>query len=157
MNRIAIAFLMMIFASSCAQRQATSVLTPPQHKSMESKTLLYVNEYRKSKNLSPLVNNEVLAQIARSHSLQMQAKNKMDHANFSERTFEIQNYYPQASVAENVGYNQGFSTPEKKMVDSWIHSKGHQQNIVGNYRLSGIGITKGADGKIYFTHLFVNP
>jgi uncharacterized protein YkwD len=158
MNNIFLYSILVLFcASSCAVRQASSVLSSEQQASMESKILLYVNQYRNSKNLSPLVSSEPLAQIARGHSGDMQGKSKMDHHGFSGRAAKIQNQYPNASVAENVGFNYGYSMPERHIVDSWINSPGHQRNILGNYRFTGIGATKSAEGKIYYTQIFVNP
>jgi len=157
MKRVLFSILMMFSASSCAVRETSNVLASAQQSNMENKVLVYVNEYRKSKSLSPLVSVDAFSQIARSHSIDMQGKDEIDHAKFSGRASKIQNQYPQASVAENVGSNHGYSTPEKHMVDSWIKSPGHQRNILGNYRYTGIGITKSAEGKTFYTQLFVNP
>ena len=124
---------------------------------MEKKVLAHVNEYRASKNLSPLVSSEPLAQLARAHSIGMQRKNKIDHHGFSGRISKIRKQYPRAYVTENVGFNHGYSMPEKRMVDTWINSQGHRANILGKFRYTGVGITKNAEGEIYFTQLFVSP
>jgi uncharacterized protein YkwD len=122
---------------------------------MENNVLDYVNDYRNSKNLNSLVSAEPLAKIAREQSIEMQGKNKIDHDGFSRRVSEVRNYYPQPAVAENVGFNYGSPEPERSMVESWINSQGHRKNILGNYRYTGIGISKSTDGKIYFTQVFV--
>jgi uncharacterized protein YkwD len=157
MNRTIFPILILLCASSCAVKQSSSVLTSEQQTSTEETILAYVNQYRQSQNLSPLIAVDTFDQIAREHSGDMQSSDKMDHNGFSGRASMVQNRYPQASVAENVGFNQGFSMPEKHMVDSWIKSPGHQRNIVGNYIYSGIGVTKSAEGKIFYTQIFVNP
>ena len=43
----------------------------------------------------------------------------------------------------------------KIVVDGWIKSPGHRQNIVGRYNLTGIGIVRDRAGKLYYTQLFV--
>jgi uncharacterized protein YkwD len=124
---------------------------------MEKKVLLYVNEYRNSKKMSPLISSEQLAQIARAHSLGMQRKNKIDHHGFSGRVSKVRKQYPRSYMAENVGFNHRYSMPEKRMVESWISSQSHRVNILGNYRYTGVGITQSAEGKIFFTQFFVSP
>jgi uncharacterized protein YkwD len=138
-------------------REASNVLSAQQQASMEKKVLEYVNQNRKSKNLHTLVSSEPLVQLAREHSLQMQRTNKIDHQGFSRRVSKARNQYPRTYVAENVGVNLGNSMSEKSIVDSWISSAAHRDNILGNYRYTGVGITQNAQGKIFFTQLFVSP
>ena len=157
MKRIIISILVLFCSASCAVRKTSNVLTTENQASMEKKVLLYVNEYRNAKNMSPLISSEPLAQLARAHSIGMQRNNKIDHHGFSGRVSKVRNQYPRTYVAENVGFNHGYSMPEKRMVDSWIKSPGHRVNILGNYRHTGIGITQSAEGKIFFTQLFVSP
>lgn len=157
MNRILCSLLLLFGATSCAVRQTSNVLTPEQQANMEKNVIVYVNEYRSSKNLSPLVSSEQLAQIARAHSLKMQGKNKIDHKGYSGRASQVRKQYPRSYMAENVGFNHRYSMPEKRMVESWISSQGHRVNILGNYRYTGVGITQSAEGRIFFTQLFVSP
>ncbi len=157
MNRILFSILLLFSASSCAVRQSSNALSPEQQASMEKKVLVHVNDYRKSKNLSPLVSSESLAMLARTHSMGMQGRDKIDHNGFSGRVSKVRKQYPETYVAENVGCKHRDSMPEKTVVDSWINSQAHQANILGNYRYTGIGVTQSAEGKVFFTQLFVSP
>ncbi len=87
----------------------------------------------------------------------MQRKNDISHKGFPHRTALVRKQSPRALVAENVGFNYGYTTPEKHMVDSWVNSPGHRINMQGNYRFTGIGVTKSNDGKYYYSQIFVNP
>ena len=160
MNRILLLLMTLLGGISCSMNQTSnrkSILTPVQQTAMEKKVLLYVNEYRRSQHLSPFIQSEQFAQISRAHCLEMQQKNDINHKGFSRRTSLIRKQHPRAMVAENVGYNYGYATPEKHVVDSWVKSSGHRKNIQGNYRYTGIGVTKSSDGKYYFSQLFVRP
>lgn len=64
---------------------------------------------------------------------------------------------PYRQVAENVAYNFGYSDPVEQAVEGWIESPGHEQNMSGNYEISGMGIAVNAEGEYYFTQLFVRP
>ena len=39
----------------------------------------------------------------------------------------------------------------KEVVEGWLNSKGHRENIEGNSTYTGIGLAKASDGRIYFT------
>jgi uncharacterized protein YkwD len=45
-------------------------------------------------------------------------------------------------VAENVASNQGYENPDNTAVKGWIKSPGHQQNMVGEFDLTGIGVVE---------------
>ncbi len=40
-------------------------------------------------------------------------------------------------------------------VTHWLHSPRHLENIRGDYNYSGLGVSQGKDGTIYFTQIFV--
>jgi uncharacterized protein YkwD len=122
---------------------------------MEKAILNYVNAYRVEHHLQPLKMNTLMSKEAYLHSRDM-AEHKMPfgHNDFSKR---IQHCFKQFNLdrgpgAENVAYN--YKTA-KIVVDGWLHSRGHLANIRGNYNLTGIGIARDKQGKIYFTQLFM--
>ena len=152
--------IMLLSVTNCARHQSPnhkSVLTPQQQAAMEQNVLIFVNQYRRAHHLSPLQQSAHYAQISRQHCLAMQRKNDIHHKGFSKRAALVRKHAPRARVSENVGFNYGYTTPEKHVVDSWINSPGHRVNMQGNYHSTGIGVTKSRDGKCYFSQLFVNP
>ena len=56
------------------------------------------------------------------------------------------------AVAENVGY--GYRT-SKAVVNAWLKSKGHRENVEGEYSHVGISVRQDEDGKNYFTNIFI--
>ena len=122
---------------------------------MQIEILQEVNAYRKAHWLPPLSLNPALSEQARGHSADM-ANHRLPfgHDGFAQRIDAAHQAIPnsQAAGAENVAYN--YKTA-KIVVDGWVHSPGHRQNILGHYALTGIGIVRDASGKPYFTQLFL--
>ena len=79
-------------------------------------------------------------------------QNQVSHDNFYERkTFLTANTGAKA-VSENVAY--GF-TSAQSVVNAWLNSEGHKQNIEGNFSDFDISAEKNADGKWYYTNIFI--
>jgi uncharacterized protein YkwD len=113
-----------------------------------------INAYRASKKLSPLTWNEQIANQARQHSQNMASKKvPLGHQGFQDRIKAIQ--IPHSRVGENVAYNQGYDDPATQAVQSWLKSSAHKANIEGAYNLTGIGMVKDAEGRLFFTQIFV--
>lgn len=116
-----------------------------------------VNQYRQSRNLSPLKLDRAISQQARIHSQNMaQGQLPFSHQGFENRIEAISLAIPYRSAAENVAYNQGYRDPVEKAVEGWIKSPGHHKNMIGNYNLTGIGIAKNSQGEYYFTQIFIS-
>jgi uncharacterized protein YkwD len=49
----------------------------------------------------------------------------------------------------------GYSKPDQQAVQGWLKSPGHYKNIVGDFDMSGIGVTKNAKGEYYLTQIFI--
>ena len=159
-KRLGLMLIILLGATSCSLNQTSnrkSTLSLDQQAAMEKKILSMVNDYRRAQHLNPLIQSEQYAQISRAHCLEMQRSNDINHKGFSHRTALVRKQHPRALVAENVGFNYGYTTPEKHVVDSWVNSSGHRINIQGNYRYTGIGVTKSSEGKYYYSQLFVSP
>ena len=111
------------------------------------------NAARKAKNLRPLVINEDLNAIAQNHSERMAAKKvAFGHIGFQQRYEAARKAIPGINATgENVAF--GPDSPGE-IVDGWMHSKGHRENILGNFSLIGIGVAKGSDGSWYYTQFF---
>jgi uncharacterized protein YkwD len=123
---------------------------------LEAKVYQQVNQYRQSRNLLPLALNRVISQQARLHSQRMAAALvTLGHDGFDKRARAIAVTLPYESVGENVAMNQGSDDPVAIAVKGWIESKGHRENMVGDYNATGIGIAKNVEGEYYFTQLFV--
>jgi uncharacterized protein YkwD len=60
------------------------------------------------------------------------------------------------ALAENLAYNKGYADAASSAVVGWMRSEGHRENILNvEFTRSGIGVARSADGRIYFTQVFV--
>jgi len=116
--------------------------------------LFFVNEFRRSKGLPELQGDSYISSVALGHSRDMlTGKSPFGHDGFRQRIDRISAKLGKLYVAaENVA-----SGPmgAKEVVDGWLHSPGHRRNIMGDFRLTGIGVAEAANGMIYFTQIFV--
>ena len=121
---------------------------------MQGEVLQYINEYRAKKGLSPLVMNDTISAAAMSHCKYLGNKaHRLNHDGFEDRMHNLmQVVKPCYSAAENVARGQ---KDAREVVNGWLSSPGHRENIEGDYNLSGIAIYKDKDGMLYFTQIFL--
>lgn len=123
---------------------------------MERTVLHRINEYRASKGLPAMVWSDDIAKQAREHSRNMAKKTvPFGHQGFEKRAKAISNNIPARATSENVGWIMSRRDPIGKIVEAWIKSQKHRDNIEGNFNMTGIGIGISAKGEYYFTQDFV--
>ncbi|MDP3562747.1 MAG: CAP domain-containing protein [Legionellaceae bacterium] len=132
----------------------TSSYAATNDQKLADEILVYINQYRVQHGLSKLVMNPVLSREANQHSRDMAMHAvPFGHDGFSQRIEHLHTQIPASlSGAENVAYN--YKTA-RIVVDGWIHSPGHRQNLMGHYDLTGIGVARDNQGKPYYTQLFL--
>ena len=126
-------------------------VTPTDQQTM---ILYYVNQYRIKHHLAPLKMMNVISQEAAIHSRDM-ASHAMSfgHDGFNGRIKRLYQKIKDCNgAAENVAY---YKVDAKKLVEQWVASRGHRQNIEGNYNLTGIGIAYSKKGWAYYTQIFI--
>ena len=115
-----------------------------------------INKYRVEKGLPALTLDENISEQARAHSQNMGSGTvAFSHDGFQQRIRALSQEIPNRGSAENVAFNRGYSDPVTKVVEGWIDSPSHRQNIEGNYSLTGIGVAQNAKGEYYFTQIFI--
>lgn len=120
---------------------------------LERDVLSLVNEYRQSKKLPPLVPNPAMEYQARRHSMDM-ATHRIP---FGHQGLQFRMKYISEKVAgvKDVGENVAFgSLSARAVVNSWLKSPNHKRNIEGNFKFTGIGVTRNMQNQIYFTQIF---
>ena len=133
----------------------TPVLAVSSDAKMQQEILSYVNQYRLQHGLNALTLNPIISAEAIKHSQDM-ARHAIPfgHQYFSDRVKRLYGKIKEASgAAENVAFNY---KDTKYLVSQWVKSPGHRRNIVGHYKLTGIGIARDKQGKIYYTQMFMN-
>ncbi len=134
--------------------QTTAVASVDIDKANQKAILFYVNEYRVKHHLKPLQLNNLMSEAAAKHSRDM-ARHAVPfgHKNFDKRIHRLFSEIKDCKGgAENVAYNY---KDGKDVVRNWLTSRGHRMNIEGNYNLTGIGLARDKNGKLYFTQLFI--
>lgn len=122
---------------------------------LERKVHQLINVHRISQNLPPLAMNETITQQARNHSRSMaKKKTPFGHNGFDKRVKRIARTLPYTLAAENIAYNHGYPNCAGNAVEGWLQSPRHRKNILGNYRLTGIGVAQDLKGGYYFTQIF---
>ncbi len=120
---------------------------------MAQNILRLLNQDRLQKGLTPLTSNPLEAAVAAQHSADMASgKTPFGHQGAPSRMDAIQKQLgPLQGFAENVAFGQSSA---QEVVDEWLHSKIHKQNIEGDFTLTGIGMAQDANGRLYFTEVF---
>lgn len=96
------------------------------------------NDYRRSKKLAPLKNNELLARSACEKAKHMITENYWAHTSPDGKTpwhFIRQAGYDYRKSGENLAYGYRSSL---SVVQGWIKSPGHEKILSGNYKETGI-------------------
>ena len=127
--------------------------------SIERRAFDLINAERSAKGEEPLVWDGDLCRMARQHSEDMARQNFFSHAGPSgdtvdrARSLGIRGW---GALGENIAYNQGFDDPAAFAVERWMGSPKHRSNILSRmFTRSGLGIARAADGRIFFTQVFV--
>lgn len=113
--------------------------------------LALVNQHRDGLGLSTLSKNGTAEQLAIDHTKYMISVNQINHDNFNQRGNALSDQENATGTAENVAR---FYTDAQSVVNGWLNSSGHKENIEGNYMYTGISSIKDQDGKYYYTQLF---
>lgn len=122
------------------------------HNTTELELLDLVNAYRVENGLNALQIIQHISYKSEEHNNYMIGTNTVSHDNFSSRKANLEQVVGAVRVGENVAY--GFSTPQATL-NAWIASEGHRVNLLGNYTHFGLSIRENADGRKYYTNIFV--
>ena len=127
----------------------------------EQRAFALVNEERRARGQEPLRWDAEASRVARSHS-----ENMARRGFFSHTDPDGAGYVSRAAaggvtgwraLAENIAYNQGYDDPAAFAVERWMLSSKHRENILRNaFTHAGIGVARAADGRVFFTQVFVS-
>ena len=119
---------------------------------MELEILERINIYRTVKGLNELKPIVEISLEAEVHNSYMIDNGEVSHDNFAERASYLANEVDAKSVSENIAY--GYRTADA-VVNAWLKSKDHRKNIEKNLTHFGISVRQDAEGKNYFTNIFI--
>ncbi len=132
-----------------------SVVDLDQSFEFEKTVLLLVNQYRKQHGLSTLEINSDISEIARNHSYNMaKGLSSWGHDGYEDRTKMVSTVIRWEEFGENLARNSSRDSAQKAMT-GWINSPLHEDNLIGDFTFTGIGVARSASGEYYFTQIFV--
>lgn len=112
-----------------------------------------VNQYRVGKGLRELKVNNAVRTEALTHSKNMASgKVPFSHKGFDERFNKLSTIFNISSGSENVANGPADA---KTIVEGWLASPKHKENIEGDFNMTGIGISQAKNGTFFYTQLFV--
>ncbi|MCZ6690284.1 MAG: IPT/TIG domain-containing protein [Planctomycetota bacterium] len=133
--------------------------------SMEARVFDLINQERAIVGRPPLNHDPDIRLVSRAHSEDMRDRDfflhqnpdgdwpwdRLDAAGISWR-----------DVAENIAWNQNAGDPAQYVVDQWMAStQGHRETLLDSsnigYSLTGVGVSRNASGRWWFTQVFVRP
>jgi len=116
-----------------------------------------INRIRQAHGLPLLGRAGFLDDLARKHSINMGKRASCDHDGFNKRADKIQKEMGPVAVGENCYMCPGEiwdSIVAQKVVEVWLESDGHRDNIMkSDYRRTGVGI-KFNNGHVYVTQIY---
>ena len=158
-----IAFLLLVNFSlvSCSKEETTETSTTTTNVSAakyaytneENEVLNLINNYRQSKGLKVLEKVDYMSTLSEGHDKYMITAGKVSHDYFQDRYEALVKNLGAKNASENVAYN--YASPQS-VFNAWLASDGHRANIEGNFTHFGIAIRTNAEGKKYYTNLFMS-
>ncbi|WP_044398410.1 CAP domain-containing protein [Lacinutrix sp. Hel_I_90] len=155
---LVLVFFVLILSTSCSTDSVEELQdTPatvfiPESKAIEIEIIALINDYRMSQGLTALSEHNIVKSQAYKHTEYMVEADSVSHANFYSRKSYLENNAGAQLVTENVAY--GF-TSAQAVVNAWINSEGHKQNIEGDFTNFDVSAEQSPEGKWYFTNIFI--
>lgn len=139
--------------------ELTTLAGPPAAAGIDGQVADHIRVYRSAEGRSGQTRHAGLDKLARMHAKRMLERGRMDHDNYHHRLGMAEKYYRMGGLRENVAYGKGFPRSEmgRVMVEGWINSRGHRENLLAHETHFGVGVAIGEDGSFYAAHLVASP
>lgn len=103
-----------------------------------------VNNYRVQNGKPALQYDAALAHTAQDEADEQARRGQQGHWTFGKIYDSLKAYgytHPAGGVAENAAGAPGFWKDARSVVQAWIDEPGHRQNILGDFKYTGVGLT----------------
>ena len=143
-----------------APASASGALTPPAVRSLERDAFQLINTERSLAGLPTLKWSDRIAAVARFHSNNMADMNFFSHRGLDglmvDERADKMNMGPWTAIGENIAFMKGYENPVEVAVTKWLNSPAHKKNLLSpDWTETAIGLAVTADGKYYFTQVFI--
>ncbi|XMO86331.1 CAP domain-containing protein [Algibacter sp. AS12] len=154
-----VVFCALLTLSSCStesdENDSTGIelsLVQQEAKAIEVEILELINSHRSSLGLNTLTEMNIVKSVAYSHTDYMVDSGEVSHHNFFTRSDYLKANAGAKNVSENVAY--GYSSAES-VVRAWLKSEAHKENLEGDYTNFDVSAEKNAEGRWYYTNIFI--
>lgn len=158
-TRLPLLVLLTVFSYSCSTDSIdenvdalSNSLIIPEAKTVEIQILELINNYRLNMGLNPLENMDLIKAQAYTHTEHMVIENEVSHDNFFERSNFLKANAGAKVVSENVAYGYTYA---ESVVDAWLKSESHRQNIEGDFTNFDVSAEQNNSGQWYYTNIFI--
>jgi uncharacterized protein YkwD len=139
---------------------SAGALTPSAIRALERDAFQLINTERSHAGLPALKWSDKIAEVARLHSNDMAAMNFFSHKGLDglmvDARAEKLNMGPWTAIGENIAFMKGYENPVAVAIEKWLQSPGHKKNLLNpDWTETAIGLAVTADGKYYFTQVFI--
>ncbi len=119
-----------------------------------------INDERRARGQKPLILDGELTRMARYHSENMARQGVLNHVDKdgldTTGRADALGVHGWRALGENIAYNQGYDDPVAFVVERWMHSDKHRDNILnGQFTHAGLGMARTTDGRVFFTQVFM--
>jgi len=132
--------------------QTIALPNVPAPKDIEIEILELINQHRINLGLPTLSNHDTVKAVAYTHTDYMIEVDNVSHDNFFLRKNSLVENASATVVSENVAY--AYSSAES-VVNAWLRSGAHRENIEGDFAYTDVSAELNAEGKWYFTNIFI--
>ncbi|MDX1272030.1 CAP domain-containing protein [Bizionia paragorgiae] len=149
--------LLLSFSTACSSDSDEDFDVPvaatiPTSKTIEIEILELINAHRINLGLNTLSDNPLVKGQAYSHTEYMIQDNEISHDYFYSRENYLVQHAGAVRVGENVAY--GYTNAEA-VVNAWIASEGHRENIEGDFTNFEISAEQNSLGQWFYTNIFI--
>jgi uncharacterized protein YkwD len=139
---------------------SSGALTPSAIRMLERDAFGLINAERERAGLGALKWSDKVADVARLHSNNMAEYNFFSHKGLDgqmvDERAERLKMGDWMAIGENIAFMKGYENPVGVAVEKWLQSPRHKENLLNpGWTETAIGLSVTADGKYYFTQVFI--
>lgn len=138
--------------SGSAQNPTQNPTTEYSYDADELAMVRLINDNRNEIGLPSLLLQDYVSLVSQGHNDYMILNEVVNHDLFGQRVDDLTETLGASSFAENVAFNYQAASGA---FDAWMNSDGHRAAIEGNFTHFGISVSSDAQGKKYYTAIFV--
>ena len=124
---------------------------------VEERIVSYVNAKRHSVRKSTLARNVRLDSLARALAARLANEGRLTHTGFQSRFAQAHAETGATQFAENAHNVPPGGDPARRLVEEWLASRIHRNNILnGSWNLTGVGTATDTSGQIWAVQVFAS-